>query len=197
MGRDADEPEPGRDLERFRHYLSLLARLQVEPRLRGRVDLSGVVQQALLEAHQGRARFRGSNDAQTAAWLRKILLNNLADELRKHGAQKRDVALERSLDAALEESSARLEAWLVAEQSSPSQGAIRHEQAIRLAEALAELPDNQRWAVELHHLRGRSLAEIADELQTTKAAVAGLLHRGLKALRRRLGEDEDDQGARE
>ena len=47
----------------------------------------------------------------TAAWLRRILLNNLADEIRKHGARKRDLGRERSLDAALEESASRMEAW--------------------------------------------------------------------------------------
>src|SRR5262249_2644415 len=128
--------------------------------------------------------------AQTAAWLRRILLNNLADEVRRQGAQKRDAALERSLDAAMEDSAARLEGWLAADQSSPSQVADRHEQLLRLAEAVSELPENQRRAVELHHLRGRPLAEIADDLGVSKPAVAGLLHRGLKALRRRLSEGE-------
>jgi RNA polymerase sigma-70 factor (ECF subfamily) len=57
-----------------------------------------------------------------------------------------------------------------------------------MIEALAALPENQRRAIELHHLEGLPLAEIAQQLGTTKAAVAGLLHRGLKALRARLEE---------
>src|SRR5436309_6663416 len=144
MGQDADER--GHSLERLRPYLDLLARLQVGPALRGKVDLSGVVQQALLEAHRGLGQFRGRTEAQTAAWLRQILRHNLADELRRHGARKRDVALERSLDAALEQSASRLEGWLAADQSSPSAVAIRHEQVLRLAEAVAGLPENQRRA---------------------------------------------------
>jgi RNA polymerase sigma-70 factor (ECF subfamily) len=51
------------------------------------------------------------------------------------------------------------------------------------------LPDSQRRVIELHHLGGQSLAEVAQALATTKAAVAGLLHRGLKNLRARLGEE--------
>ena len=44
-----------------------------------------------------------------------------------------------------------------------------------MAETLATLPEGQRRAIELHHLEGWPLAEIAIELETTKAAVAGLL----------------------
>jgi RNA polymerase sigma-70 factor (ECF subfamily) len=177
-------------LERYRDYLGLLARLQVGPGLRDRIDLSGVVQQTLLEAHLGRAQLRERGVATTAAWLRRILRNNLADELRRCAALKRDAALERSLEVALEQSASRIEGWLVAEQSSPSMRAAKAEDFLRLAEALATLPEAQRRAVELHHLGGQPLAEVAETLGTTKPAVAGLLHRGLKALRKRLVSDE-------
>ena len=176
------------DLERFRDYLLLLARLEVAPALRDKVDLSGIVQQTLLEAHQGLSddpeRVRAQ--AETAGWLRAILSHNLADALRKLSARKRDVRREWSLDAALDQSASRLERWLAVEQSSPSQRAIRQEELLRMVASLAELPESQRRAIELHHLRGMPLSEIASELGTTKAAVAGLLHRGLKTLRIRL-----------
>ncbi len=187
---DQPSPAPEPRLERFREYLCLLARLQVDEPLRAKIDLSGVVQQTLLEAHQAREQLRGHSDAQQAAWLRRILANNLADEVRKLGTAKRDLGREHSLEGAVEASSARLEQWLAAEQSSPSQQAARHEQMARLAEALAALPEQQRRAVELHHLQGRPLVECAAELGCSKPAVAGLLHRGLKRLRELLGEPE-------
>jgi RNA polymerase sigma-70 factor (ECF subfamily) len=159
--------------------------------LRDKVDLSGVVQQTLLEAHQGlKAHPRPErSDAETTAWLRSILSHNLADVLRRLTARKRDVRLERSLDAALDQSASRLEQWLAVEQSSPSQRAVHQEELLQLAEVIAKLPEAQRRAIELHHLEGRPLAEIAVELGSTKAAVAGLLHRGLKTLRARLGQE--------
>jgi RNA polymerase sigma-70 factor (ECF subfamily) len=176
------------DLERFRAYLGLLARLEVAPALRDRVDLSGVVQQTLLEAHQGLSEDhqRVRADRETVAWLRSILSHNLADALRKLAAQRRDIRREWSLDAAMDQSASRLERWLVSEQSTPSQRAIRQEELLWMAESLAQLPEAQRRAIEMHHLRGMPLAEIAAELGSTKAAVAGLLHRGLKTLRLRL-----------
>ncbi|MBV9123334.1 MAG: sigma-70 family RNA polymerase sigma factor [Planctomycetes bacterium] len=172
-------------LEPFRSYLNLLARLHLDPRLRGKVDLSGVVQQSLWEASQVLAR-RGSEGQPAAPLLRRLLANNLADEVRKCYADKRDAARDQSLEAALQESSARLEAFLAAEDSSPSRRAERTEDLARLAAALEALPEAQRRAVELHYLQGRPLADVARELGRTKAAIAGLLHRGLDALKSTL-----------
>src|ERR1700693_5823524 len=154
--------EQGRILERFRAYLHLLARLQLDPRLQGKVDLSGVVQQTLLEAHQAGDRLLAMSEAEQAAWLRKALAHNLTDEVRKLRAASRDVGRERSLEVALEDSSARLEAWLATEASVPAREGIRNGQLLRLAAALAGLREDQRRAVELHHLQGLSLAGVAE-----------------------------------
>src|SRR5262249_6110669 len=155
---------PAMDLERYRAYLLLLARLQVDPVYRGKIDLSGVVQQALLKAHQAGDRFEEGGEGRRAAWLRRILANTLTDEVRKLHTDKRDLARERSLEAALEESSSRLEGWLAAEQSSPSRRVERDEQAVRLAEALAALPEAQREALVLQHWQGWTLNRIAEHL---------------------------------
>jgi RNA polymerase sigma-70 factor (ECF subfamily) len=185
---DADGP----DLERYREYLRTLARLQIDDRLRGKLDPSGVVQQTLLEAHQAREQLRGLSEAQLAAWLRRALANNLADEARRLGARVRDVGRERSLQQAVDESSARLEVFLAAEQASPSHQAARQEDLLRLAAALGRLADDQRAAVELHHLEGLPLAETAAALGRTRTAVASLVFRGLRNLRRSLDEGEGE-----
>jgi RNA polymerase sigma-70 factor (ECF subfamily) len=180
---------PERPLERYRSYLRLLAGLHLDPRLRGKLDPSDVVQQTLLQAHQGLPGFRGQQ-AQLAAWLRQILARNLAMAVRDFARGKRDLARERSLEAALAGSSERLGAWLAAGQPSPSEEAQRHEQAVRLAEALGRLPEAQREALVLQHWHGWSLAQIGEHLGRTPAAVAGLLHRGLEQLRKHLDERE-------
>jgi RNA polymerase sigma-70 factor (ECF subfamily) len=183
-----------RGLERFRAYLLLLARLRLDPRLRGKLDPSDVVQQTMVQALQALDRFRGCGEAALAAWLRQILANQLANAVRDLGRAKRDVGRERSLEAALDASSARLAAWLAAEQSSPSQRADRNEQLLRLAEALEALPEAQREALTLHHLHDWTLEDVGRHLGRSPAAVAGLIKRGLKQLRLLLREPQAPPG---
>src|SRR5262249_32425136 len=100
----ADAPRP---LAEYREYLRLLARLQLDPRLQAQLDPSDIVQQTLLKAHEHLDQFRGRSDAESRAWLRSILARCLVDAVRAFARQKGDRA--RSLEAELEQSSARLE----------------------------------------------------------------------------------------
>jgi len=185
------DEQPGVTLEQFRDYLRLLARLHLDERLRGKIDPSDLVQQTLLKAYQALGQFRGQSSAEMAAWLRQILANTLANAVRDLARAKRDVTLERSLETSLADSSARLEAWLIAEQSSPSQLAARNEQLLLLGQALANLPSDQREVLLLRHYQGWSLPQIADHLGRTRPAVASLLRRGLKQLREHLQGHDD------
>jgi RNA polymerase sigma-70 factor (ECF subfamily) len=176
------------DLERFRDYLRLLARLQLDRRLQAKLDASDIVQQTLLAAHEHREQFRGRTDAELAGWLRTILANTMLAAARRFGADARNLDRERPLQDSLEESSARLESWLAADQSSPSERVMRVEELVRLAAALARLSADQREVIELHHLKGCPVAAVAEATGRTRPAVMGLLFRGQKKLRELLQE---------
>ena len=177
------------DLNQYRGYLRALAQIELGRRLQSKVDASDIVQQSLLEAHQDLASLKGRTEPELIAWLRTILARNLLNTARDFTAQKRDVKRERSLVQRLDESSARLERFLAAEQTSPSQKAMRGEEMAKLAAALTELPEDQRTAIILKHFHGQTLAQIAEQLDRSTLAVAGLLKRGLKKLRQLMEEE--------
>src|SRR5262249_60483913 len=116
------------------------------------------------------------------SWRRSLWATPAAEAGRPRGRRRRDAGRERSLHAARDASDSRLAGWLAAEGSSPSRQADRQEQLLALADALAELPPDQRRAVELHPLQGCSLAETAAQMGRTRQAVAGLLYRGVPSL---------------
>jgi RNA polymerase sigma-70 factor (ECF subfamily) len=178
----------GRLLELYRRYLSLLARVQIGQRLRGKVDASDLVQETFLEAHRNFARFRGASEPELVRWLRQILAARMADLLRRYlGTQGRDVRLEREIADGLDHSSALLDRGLVAPQSSPSQQASRREQAVLLADALAQLPEDYREVLVLRHLEGLTFPEVAGRMGRSLDSVEKLWLRGLARLRQLMG----------
>jgi RNA polymerase sigma-70 factor (subfamily 1) len=179
---DPEQETWSRELEKLRPLLMLLARQNLNPRLWKDVDPSGVVQETLLEAVQGRDQFQGNGPLTLEGWARSILFRNLIDAVRRVHRAKRDVGREISWAAAVDESTRRIESQIPGKDRSPSELAMRSEDLMVLAIALERLEPAQRDAVEGHHLQGRSLAEVASLLGRSEAAVAALLHRGLRNL---------------
>jgi RNA polymerase sigma-70 factor (ECF subfamily) len=187
--RGGDSPALGRLLERYRAYLTVLAGVQIGRRLQGKVDAADLVQDAFLEAHRNFPLFRGTVEAEFVAWLRQILAGRLANLLRRFlGTKGRDVRLEQDLALELDASSQALGGALAASQSSPSQQAVRREVSLRLADALADLPENYREVIVLRHLEGLPFAEVARRMGRTVDSVEKLWIRALGRLRGVLGE---------
>jgi RNA polymerase sigma-70 factor (ECF subfamily) len=185
MSQEADVLEL--ELERHRAYLWVLARKHLDRHLWRLIDPSDVVHTTLLDAHCKRAQCQGQTEGERRAWLRTMLLNDLKDAIRKYG---RIADHEQPIPQAVDQSSVWIDASLAAEQSSPSQQAMQHEELQRLATALAQLPEAERDVVTFHHLFDWTQAEVAAHLGRTRPAVAGLLRRGLKKLRKLLDNPE-------
>jgi len=189
---DADICEARRDraaferlLMRYAPYLRLLAEQSIGPMLQRREDASDIVQLTLIEAVESFDQFQGASEPEFTGWIKKILRNNVANAVRDNHAAKRDLRLERYLDLAEETATIT---WFqpAAEMSSPSLQLIRAEAALELARALELLPDDQRLAVRMRHLEGRSLSDISESLSKSPAAIAGLIRRGVHRLREAL-----------
>ena len=170
-------------VEQFRAYLETLTFLHIDPRLRSKFGLSDVVQDTLLEAWRDLERIQALDAEGRKRWLRRMLVNNLLETIERWRAGRRDVRREQPLEVAAADSSCRLQAWLVAEDSSPSEKLLEQERALRLLEALSKLDPRQREALILQRYHGWTLAQIAEHLNCTIGAVAGLHARGLRELR--------------
>jgi len=181
-----DSEKLGDLLERYRSFLTIWSKQQMNPKLRGRVGDSDILQQTFADACKAFQQFGGSTEAEFSAWISRIHGRNLDDEARKHLlAGKRNVEQERRLVDS--EGTATL-CWRepAARQATPSQVIIRGEKALRLADMLASLPETQAAAVRMRHIEELPVREIAEHLDVTRSAAAGLIKRGLQTLRKKM-----------
>ena len=182
----------GELLDRHRNYLALLATPQLAGPGRKRCSESDIVQETFLEAHRDFAAFRGTTLPQFQAWLRRILGNNILAFLERHvWAEKRDVRREQSLHTVAEGlacSAISLESLVVGSGESPSECAMRREDSLKLADAIASLPDDYREIIMLRTFQGLSFDEAAASMGRTAGALRMLWMRALESLRTRLDE---------
>jgi RNA polymerase sigma-70 factor (ECF subfamily) len=184
----SDPAALGELLEGYRAYLLLLARVQIGRRLQGKADAADVVQETFLEAARHFAAFRGTCEGELVAWLRQILAGCLGHLVRRYfGTQGRDVRLERALEHDLNQSSQALDRGLAAAQSTPSQRAVRREQSVLLANALAALPADYHEVIVLRHVEGLTFPQVAGRMGRSLDSVEKLWMRAVKRLRETLG----------
>jgi RNA polymerase sigma-70 factor (ECF subfamily) len=179
----------GQLLECYRPYLTLLIRIQVGRKLQVKLDVEDVLQETFLDAHRGFALFRGNSESEFLSWLRQILGGVLANQHRHfYGTKRRDLRLERELSDDLDRSSQALDRCLIAPDSSPSREAAKREQAILLADALAQLTPDYRDVIILRQLEDLSFPEVARRMGRSEDSVKNLWARALARLRQNVDE---------
>jgi len=177
-------------LQKCRSYVSLIARAQIEGWMRTKFDASDLVQQTLLEAHQGIENFKGETEAEWLGWLRGILNHNTLDFARKYqGAAKRNVSREFSIDQAGGGSGTSDQGqWELKDQAeTPSRILLNREQEILMAEAVSQLPADYQEVIMLRNLQRLSFKEVAERMDRSPGAVQMLWLRALNQLQELLG----------
>jgi RNA polymerase sigma-70 factor (ECF subfamily) len=174
---------PAARFERFRPRLTLLARVRLGRRLRGKVDPDDLVQETFLAAVAAADDFRGKGDDQTLAWLRAILESRVQKLVARYHTAARDVRRERPRRRASPGGSTATDAGPPADQSTPSRAAQRREYADLVADALAALPPDYREVLVLRNIEGLSFPEIADRLGRAVGAVTMLWARAVRQFR--------------
>ena len=130
--------------------------MQLGRRLRGKVEPSDLVQEAFLEAHRDFDAFRGTISAELLSWLRRVLVHNLANQVRRfQGTRRRDVRLQRELAAELKQSSQALARGLAMAHPSPSHLAEDRERSVRRARSRS--PIENGTGATLPAVKGTSL----------------------------------------
>jgi RNA polymerase sigma-70 factor (ECF subfamily) len=184
---DQDNAPRTRSLDEFRSYLLLLVRMQLEPGPRNRIDPSDIVQQTLLEAHAKADPFHGDN----RPWRRGCGRRWSITYTMPGGhcdVSAAIIAANRPCPRRWSKSSARLGEWPHSN-PLPASGLYAMRTCCSWPTPCLQSPEPQREATVWHHLHGRSLSETASHLGSTDAALAGLLHRGLRKRRKIMGTD--------
>jgi RNA polymerase sigma-70 factor (ECF subfamily) len=187
IARGGDADALGTLLELYRGYLKQLARKQLRDDLPGKVDASDLVQETYLRAQRTFADFRGQTEADLLAWLRQILVRNVAACVRRYRlAQLRDLRRERSLGSVTDDSSRASPDWLADSGDSPSHQAAQNEEGVLLASALDHLPELYREILVMRHLEGLTFPEISTRTGRSCGSIQKIWVRALKRLHRML-----------
>jgi RNA polymerase sigma-70 factor (ECF subfamily) len=175
----------GEALEACRGYLFTVAQRELDPQLRAKGSASDLVQQTFLEAQRDFAGFQGETEAELLAWLRRLLLNNLANFARDYReTAKRQVGREVRLPDA--DSAHSGYGGLPTSSPSPSKQAMLHERSAGVLEALEKLPPDYRQVVWLRYHDERSFEEIGQVMGRSANAVRKLWLRAVERLKQDL-----------
>lgn len=173
--RQGDGQALGDLLQSFRPYVRAIVQALRNGQAPARIDDSDLIQDALLEVHRSFAGFHGGSVAEFVVWLRQIVLRSAGHTLRSLvGTEKRSPERELPGEVVNE---------LADSGSTPSGRAIRHEESVRLADALARLPEDMQQVLLGRFLDDLPYAVLAGRLGRSEAAVRVLYTRALRRLR--------------
>ena len=178
QARAGDRNAIGQLVDRWRDYLLLIANEDLDQEIQGKVGPSDIVQQSMLAAQAKIADFRGANETEFRAWVRRIVCNNLADARRHYKTVKgRDIKRERKSDE-----SAIIAPPLVDAANTPGTEAVKKERADILKQAMQNLPENYRQVIHLRNWDEIPFTEIGRVMGCSEEAARKLWYRAVMRL---------------
>jgi RNA polymerase sigma-70 factor (ECF subfamily) len=182
----AGSPEAlGQALDACRAYLQAVAERELDADLRAKGGASDVVQETFLEAFRDFGGFHGESEDELLAWLRRMLLNNLANFRRRYrDTDKRAAGREVPVDAC--GSAGDWRESLAADSPTPSVQLMQQERDLALEQALARLPPDQRDVIQFRYRDELPFEEIARRMNRTSAAARQLWSRAIERLEKEL-----------
>jgi RNA polymerase sigma-70 factor (ECF subfamily) len=180
--RTGSQEALGQLLESCRGYLLMVATGELDSDLQAKEGASDRVQETFLEAQRDFGQFHGTSEAELLAWLRRLLLNNVANFTRRYRTTaKRSVEREIALDR-----QGNQDPGLPAKTESPSAQAVANEEAAALAVALERLPADYREVLRLRFEERRPFDEIATLMGRSANAVRKLFARAVERVQQEV-----------
>jgi RNA polymerase sigma-70 factor (subfamily 1) len=139
--------------------------------LKGKTDVSDLIQETLLRAWKSFHEFQGKTKGELAAWLKVIMDHIIKDLRRDFHAHKRDVIREVTLDALMETVN-------VIAPSSPGQE--ESEEVSNFRQVFPRLPELYRQVLYLRNYQRLTYKEIAARLGGTAEGIRKLYVRAVK-----------------
>jgi RNA polymerase sigma-70 factor (ECF subfamily) len=172
----------GQALEACRHYLLRIAREELDSVLQAKASASDLVQDTFLEAQRDFPKFQGRTEAELLAWLRQMLLHNLANLVRHfRGTAKRQV--EREVRLGTESRGVPEPADAGPTPSALLQASERQRQ---VEQALERLPADYREVIVLRNQARHSFEEIGRLMNRSGDAARRLWSRAVERLHEEL-----------
>jgi RNA polymerase sigma-70 factor, ECF subfamily len=172
--------------DQHRRRLAVLVHYRLGPQMRGLVEIDDILQETLLKAYVQFDQFTYRAPGSFLRWLARIMDHVIADAARYHGRQKRCAA--EVLPLRSESNPGGPEP---ADSRTPSRLLAQDESLRALLQELDELPEDYREVILLAKIEGLSTQEVAERMGKSREAVALLLHRAIKRLKKLRGLEED------
>jgi RNA polymerase sigma-70 factor, ECF subfamily len=172
------------------HYDRLIG--FITPRLSGNLQrliaIEDVIQETFIQAIRDIGSCQATSELSFAAWLSAIAEHRLHDIIKglyrqKRGGDRRQVEALASVSG---RGLVDLVELISDHRSTPGRRLGRQEAVQAMQIGIAALPDDQREAVRLRYLEGKSIEQTAQEMARTTAAVNGLVRRAKESLRATL-----------
>jgi RNA polymerase sigma-70 factor (ECF subfamily) len=156
---------------------------------RNPADAEDLVQETMMRAYRAFDRFEAGTNLK--AWLFRIMTNAYINTYRKRQREPRKVSSDEVEDFDLYQELKNHDPQFSATPETIVLDALVDSD---ITEAIEDLPEQFRLAVVLSDIEGFSYAEMAEIMDVPMGTVMSRLHRGRKALQKRLWELARDRG---
>lgn len=173
----------GQLLQGYRDYLNLLADEELGSAIKVKASVSDLVQDSFLEAKRDFGQFAGQSPEEFQAWLRRLLLNNVANVIRSYqGTEKRDI----SREAPASRCDLNATRSLAGEGKTASSIVMKNELLDALQLAIRKLPGHYQDVIQWRNYDRASFEDIGTRLERSAEAARKLWVRAVEQLQQEL-----------